>query len=134
LAYMQLRKLTWWQHWLFSSAETCLFEAKNCHRLANSRTFEVLEIFQQKFQDFPGGVGTPSKTYILLKHEITDWNLSMLHKSVQIPLLHCFRVLCCNSQNCGNAIYLTSTMSITNAFTVKAAAFKHILCTDFIRK
>ena len=33
---------------LFSSAETCLFEAKNCHPhrcLENSRTFQALEIF-----------------------------------------------------------------------------------------
>jgi len=40
LAYLQPRKRTWWQQlWLFSSAETCLFEAKT-----------------GKFQDFPGGL------------------------------------------------------------------------------
>jgi len=44
LAYMQTRKWTWWQQlWLFSSAETCPFEAKNCHPHhcpVNSRTFQ----------------------------------------------------------------------------------------------
>ena len=73
MAYLQPRKRTWWiQLWLLSSAKTCLFETKNCHVhhcLTNSRNFQDLAcrfpwlsrtkvIFQLKFQDFPGGVGT----------------------------------------------------------------------------
>jgi len=74
LAYLQPRKCTWWQ-------QLWLFENKNCrpyHCLAIpeiywtlqvdfqafsgsksfSRTFQILEIFQWKFPDFPDGIGT----------------------------------------------------------------------------
>jgi len=72
LSYLQPRKRTRWQQlWLFSSAETFQFEAKNCHPhhcLANSRTFQDLAsrspgLSSTKviFQDCPGPGNFPIK-------------------------------------------------------------------------
>ena len=53
LSYLQPRKRTWWQQlsWLFSSAETCLFEAKKLPSASLPSKFQVLAV---DFQHYSG--------------------------------------------------------------------------------
>ena len=81
LAYLQPRKRTWWQQlWLFSSAEACLFGAKNCHShhcLANSRTFP--NSLQVDFQDFPGPGNFPVQIPGLYRRRGNPGNIQNNH-------------------------------------------------------